>query len=336
MTVGGWYDNEDLYGALQTYYHVESRIQDIQCFGNGTWYHGGWERADGDWLGTAYFGNKTSVYYREKIELPFFNHFLKGTGDISAIKEINWFDTGANEWVSIDQPLPIAEKSLYLGDNGKASFSAQSNANSYDEYISNPFKPVPYTQKIQQGYPRDYMTEDQRFAAARPDVLVYQTDVLTEDITVSGDIKPDLVISSSGTDSDFIVKIIDVFPDDYKYPTGIQPPDIYASSVFNPNGYQMLLRGEPMPARFRNSFEKPEPLKPNTAARLAFTMPGIQHTFKKGHRIMVQIQSTWFPLVARNPQKYLENYKQASQSDFQTAVQKVFHNSKINLPVVSR
>jgi uncharacterized protein len=195
------------------------------------------------------------------------------------------------------------------------------------------------------------MTEDQRFAATRPDVLVYQTEPLVQDVTVAGDIKPSLVIASSGTDSDFVVKLIDVFPDDYNYPTTgktlpngqperVQPPEAFRSSVFQPGGYQMLLRGEPMPARFRTSFEKPVLLTPNSPTKLSFVMPGIAHTFKKGHRIMVQIQSTWFPLVARSPQKFMANYKLATAADYQKATQRVYYGgrnaSAIILPVVKR
>ncbi|HEV2905308.1 MAG TPA: CocE/NonD family hydrolase, partial [Pyrinomonadaceae bacterium] len=221
----------------------------------------------------------------------------------------------------------------------------------HDEYVSDPWNPVPYTQKITMSYPRDFMTEDQRFAAMRPDVLVYQTEPLKEDITVAGNIKPELFISSSGTDSDFVIKLIDVFPDDYNYPeTGkkladgeperIKPPDNSAWSVFKPGGYQMLLRGEPMPARFRNSFEKPSPLVANRPTKISYVMPGVVHTFKKGHRIMVQIQSTWFPLVARNPQKFMPNYKLGTDADFQKATQRVYHSvqypSRVLLPVVKR
>src|SRR5256712_6394283 len=195
------------------------------------------------------------------------------------------------------------------------------------------------------------MTEDQRFAATRPDVLVYQTHPLTEDIPVAGSIKPELFISSSGTDSDFVVKLIDVFPDDYQFPeTGnklanglperMKPPDTSAGCVFAPGGYEMLLRGEPFPARFRNSFEKPVPLTPNVPTKIAFVMPGIVHTFKKGHRIMVQIQSTWFPLVARSPQKFMANYKLGTDADFQKATERVYHSttyqSRIVLPVLKR
>jgi putative CocE/NonD family hydrolase len=221
----------------------------------------------------------------------------------------------------------------------------------FDEYVSDPMNPVPYTQKITLNYPRDFMTEDQRFVSGRPDVLVYKTDPLTEDITVAGSIKPELFVSSSGTDSDFVVKLIDVFPDDYQYPeTGnklpngqperVKPPDGSAACVFAPGGYQMLLRGEPFPARFRNSFEKPVPLRPNVPTKISYVMPGIVHTFKKGHRIMVQIQSTWFPLVARNPQKFIPNYKLGTDADFQKATERVYHSaanpSRIVLPVLKK
>ena len=344
MTVGGWYDNEDLYGALQTYQHIEKQNPGIfNVLVMGPWFHGGWERGDGDFLGTAYFGAKTSLDYQSKIELPFFNHFLKDKGDISNIKETNLFDTGANEWKNFDtyNPTNGTDTALYLTANGGLTFSADAlkAAGGSDEYISDPMKPVPYTQKITSNYPRDFMTEDQRFAATRPDVLVYQTEPLPEDMTVAGDIHPSLYVSSSGTDSDFVVKLIDVFPDDYNYPTTgktlpngqperIKPPESSAYSVFDPGGYQMLLRGEPFPARFRNSFEKPEPLTPNQAAKIEYTMPGIVHTFKKGHRIMVQIQSSWFPLVARNPQKFMDNYKLATSADFQKATEKVYYGGK--------
>lgn len=353
MTVGGWYDNEDLYGALRTYQHIEKQNPGIfNVLVVGPWDHGGWSRAGGDWLGTAYFTEKTGKWYRENLELPFFNHFLKDRGDISKLKEVNLFDTGAHEWRTFENYEPTAgtDTALYLAENGGLSFQMPKTGGA-EEYVSDPMNPVPYTQKITLNYPRDFMTEDQRFASTRPDVLVFQTEPLTEDITVAGDIKPYLFISSSGTDSDFIVKLIDVFPDKYNYPeTGgrlpngqperVKPPENSAWSVFQPGGYQMLLRGEPMPARFRNSFEKPEPLKPNEAAKLEFTMPGVTHTFKKGHRIMVQIQSTWFPLVARNPQKFMPNYKLGTQADFQKAANRVYFGGKtasmIVLPVLKK
>ncbi|MFN6963147.1 MAG: CocE/NonD family hydrolase [Pyrinomonadaceae bacterium] len=340
MTVGGWYDNEDLYGALRTYQHIERQNPGIfNVLVVGPWDHGGWSRAAGDWLGTAYFGEKTGEYYRQNIELAFFEHFLKDKGDIDDIKEVNLFDTGEHKWRHFDayEPNGSVERSLYLTAGGMLSWTPPAGPTRYDEYVSDPWNPVPYTQKITFNYPRDFMTEDQRFASTRPDVLVYQTDPLREDVTVAGDIKPSLFVSSSGTDSDFVVKLIDVFPDDYRYPEGVRPPETSAWSVFQPGGYQMLLRGEPMPARFRDGFTTQKPLVPNAATRLSFVMPGVTHTFKKGHRIMVQIQSTWFPLVARNPQKFMANYKLATAKDFQKATNRVYYGgrnaSAITLPI---
>ena len=363
MTVGGWYDNEDLFGALNTYQSIERQNPGTyNVLVMGPWCHGCWARTDGDWLGTAYFGQKTGIFYREHFELPFFNYFLKDKGAISQIKEVNVFDTGANQWTDLANWSPTAstDTSLYLMPNGKLVLVSEARPSdgtlpparagtpgtrtpAYDEYVSDPWNPVPYTEKRNGEtirYPRDFMTEDQRFAATRPDVLVYQTDPLTTDVTVAGDIKPELFISSSGTDSDFVVKLIDVFPDDYKLPAGVNPPDSSTGSIWTPGGYEMLLRGEPFPARFRNSFERPVPLQPNTATKISYVMPGIVHTFKRGHRIMVQIQSTWFPLVARNPQKFVSNYKVATDADFQKATERVYHSatypSRIVLPVLKK
>jgi hypothetical protein len=343
LVVGGWFDNENLYGALQTYRHIEKQNPGIyNVLVMGPWSHNGWARLEGDWLGTAYFGQQTAVDYRSKIELPFFNYFLKSKGDISNIKEVNLFDTGANMWRSFDayNPTAATPTPIYLSANGKLSFDKPAGKSGFDEYVSDPMKPVPYTKKMTIDYPPQYMTEDQRFAAARSDVLVYQSDVLNEDLTVAGDINPRLFVSTSGTDSDFIVKLIDVYPDDYSYPEGIKMPEDILAGIFQPGGYQMLLRGEPFPARFRNSFEHPEAMTPNMPSELSFVMPGITHTFKKGHRIMVQIQSTWFPLVARNPQKFVLNYNLATNTDFQKATERVYFGgaraSKIILPLLMR
>ena len=364
MTVGGWYDDEDLFGALGTYQYIEKQNPGIyNVLVMGPWCHGCWARTDGDWLGTAYFGMKTGIYYREHFELPFFNHFLKDKGDISQIKEVNVFDTGANQWgdlpnwsptTSLDTPVYlVADGKLEFGDGasgkrppdgtGPAAGSMRPRQPLYDEYVSDPWNPVPYTQKRNGEtirYPRDFMTEDQRFAATRPDVLVYRSEPLTADITIAGSIKPELFVSSTGTDSDFIVKLIDVFPDENKYPEGVKPPDNSPANILSTGGYQMLLRGEPFPARFRDSFEKPAALRPNTPTRISYVMPGIVHTFKKGHRIMVQIQSTWFPLVARNPQKFMPNYKLGTDADFQKATERIYHSaqypSRIVLPVLKK
>src|SRR5206468_716360 len=260
--------------------------------------------------------------------------------------------TGANQWrdvpnwsptTSVDTPLYLTASGKLIFRDGAAGKRLPSGGKLFDDYVSDPWNPVPYTQKRNGEtirYPRDFMTEDQRFAATRPDVLVYQTDPLTDDVIVAGSIKPQLFISSSGTDSDLVVKLIDVFPDDFKLPDGLKPPDNSAGCVSTPGGYEMLLRGEPFPARFRNSFEKPVALTPNVPAKISYVMPGIVHTFKKGHRIMVQVQSTWFPLVARNPQKYLANYKLGTDADFQKATERVYHTaanpSRIILPVLKK
>jgi putative CocE/NonD family hydrolase len=328
MTVGGWFDAEDLYGALRTYEHIERQNPGIyNVLVMGPWAHGGWARSNGKFLGNVDFGTSTAEFYRAQLELPFFNYFLKNKGDLKAIKEINVFETGSNEWKFYDKtqkgswsPALATERMLYLHDGGKLAFAAPpTNVRaSFNEYVSDPAHPVPFTEDISIGMTREYMTDDQRFASRRPDVLVYQTDVLTEDITISGDIKPSLFVSTSGTDSDFVVKLIDVFPDNLG-----QNPDTKKQM----GGYQMLVRGEPFRARFRNSFEKPEAMKPNQATKIEFTMPGANHTFRKGHRIMVQIQSSWFPLVDRNPQTFVPNIFEARETDFIKATQRVYHSS---------
>ena len=324
MTVGGWFDAEDLYGALHVYKAVEKNNPNIfNVLVMGPWCHGCWSRGDGESLGSAQFGAKTSIFYRENIELPFFNYFLKDKGKAD-LPEAYVFATGINQWHKYDHwpPKGAAELSLYLQANGKISFERSSDASdkAYDEYVSDPSKPVPYINNIAIGMTREYMTDDQRFAATRPDVLVYRSDVLTDDITFAGPLKADLFVSTTGTDSDFIVKLIDVFPnntpDPRPNPTG-----------FRAGGYQMLVRGEPMRAKYRKAFDKPEPMVPGQATEVPFELPDINHTFQKGHRIMIQVQSTWFPLVDRNPQKFVNIYA-ATEADFQKAAQRLYHSSR--------
>lgn len=342
MTVGGWFDAEDLYGALETYRAIERQNPNIyNVLVMGPWVHGGWSRTAGDKLGKARFGAKTAEHYREKLELPFFNKFLKDKGDISGIKEVNVFETGSNEWESYDgwNPKNVSPQNLYLQSNGRLSFNAPKTAErgiNFDSYVSDPQKPIPYISSfIPSGelIIKEYMTEDQRFASTRTDVLTYQTEPLTEDLIIAGDIKPTLFVSTSGSDADFIVKLIDVFPDDLKdEPAYKDLPET--------ESYQMLIRGEPFRARFRNSFEKPEALTPNRIEKVAFTMPGSAHTFKKGHRIMIQIQSSWFPLVDRNPQKFVPNIFEASEGDFQPANHRVYRSTqnatRIELPIIKK
>jgi len=331
MTVGGWFDAEDLYGALKTYEYIERQNPNIfNVLVMGPWVHGGWARSNGKSIGNIDFGASTAEFYRTQLELPFFNFFLKNKGDIKNIKEANVFETGTNEWKFYDRwsPPNTEMRLLYLQSNGGLSFVKPTTAKGFDEYISDPARPVPFTEDVSIGMTREYMTDDQRFASRRPDVVVYETEVLTEDLTVSGDIKPNLFVSTSGTDADFIVKLIDVYPDNL----GANP-----DTKKHMGGYQMLVRGEPFRARFRNSFEKPQAMKPNSVEKIAFTMPGINHTFKAGHRIMVQIQSSWFPLTDRNPQTFVPNIFEAKETDFRKATQRVYFGSdsatNIALPI---
>jgi uncharacterized protein len=328
MTVGGWFDAEDLFGALNTYKSIEKQSPGAyNILVMGPWFHGGWSRGDGEGLGDVRFGAKTSVFYRENIELPFFNYYLKDKGELK-LPEAYVFETGSNKWKTYDQwpPANARSASLYLNANRKLSFTAPADSNAFDEYTSDPARPVPFISNINIGMTREYMVDDQRFAASRPDVLVYQTDVLTEDVTVAGPLTASLFVSTSATDSDFVVKLIDVYPDDapdnQPNPTGMKM-----------GGYQMLVRGEPMRARFRNSFEKPEAMAPNKIEKIEYAMPDVNHTFVKGHRVMVQIQSSWFPLVDRNPQKFVNIYT-AKESDFQKATQRVYHSSRLIVNVV--
>jgi uncharacterized protein len=328
MTVGGWFDAEDLFGALNTYKSVEKQSPGAyNILVMGPWFHGGWSRGDGDGLGNVRFGAKTSVFYRENIELPFFNYYLKDKGALK-LPEAYVFETGSNKWKTYEQwpPANTRSESLYLGSNGKLSFIAMQESKTFDEYISDPARPVPFIENIAIGMTREYMVDDQRFAERRPDVLTYQSDVLTDDVTVAGPITASLIVSTSGTDSDFVVKLIDVYPND-------APDNDPNPSGIKMGGYEMLVRGEPMRARFRNSFAKPEPMVPNRVDKIEYVMPDVNHTFMKGHRIMVQVQSTWFPLVDRNPQKFVDIYK-ATDSDFQKATQRVYHSSRVILNVL--
>jgi putative CocE/NonD family hydrolase len=319
MTVGGWFDAENLFGALNTYKSIEKLSPSSKnTLVMGPWFHGGWARSEGDFLGNVSFGTKTSLYYREHIELPFFNCVLKDKCD-EKLPGAFVFESGSNQWRRYEHwPPPGDQKSLYFGAGGRLSFEMPADGSpAFDEYVSDPQKPVPFINGIAIGMTREYMVEDQRFASRRPDVLVYRSEPLTRNVTVSGPITATLFVSSSGTDSDYIVKVIDVFPNDTPdpnpNPTGVKL-----------GGYQMLVRGEPMRARFRNSFEKPEAMIPNQVTKVEFTMPDVNHSFQVGHRIMVQVQSTWFPLVDRNPQKFVDIYK-ASEADFQKATQRVYH-----------
>ena len=332
MTVGGWFDAEDLFGALHTYQGIERNNPGIyNTIVMGPWFHGGWSRSDGDQLGNINFGAKTSVYYREKLELPFFNCLLKDKCD-GRVPEAVMFETGSNKWRTYEHwpPTTAETRELFLQSGGALGFEPTTSTAAFNEYESDPAHPVPFINSTAIGMTREYMTDDQRFAATRPDVLVYQTQPLNQDITFAGPVKVTLFVSTTGTDADFVVKLIDVLPDNTPdnepNPTGVRL-----------GGYQMLVRGEPMRARFRNSYSKPAAMVPGQVTKVEFTMPDINHSFLRGHRIMVQVQSSWFPLVDRNPQKFVD-INRATEADFQKATQRVYHSrvnaSKLTVNVV--
>jgi putative CocE/NonD family hydrolase len=291
----------------------------------GRWPHGGWSgKNDGDKLGHIPFGSKTSEYFREQIEAPFFKWYLKDRTDQKdpGLPEAYVFETGSNQWRKYDQwpPRNAAPKSLFLHAGGKLSFDAPEEDNSFDEYVSDPAKPVPYTSQISPGMTREHMLDDQRFAASRPDVLVYETDVLASDVTLAGPLQPHLFVSTTGTDSDWVVKLIDVYPDTFPN------PDPNPTGV-TMGGYQQLVRGVLMRGRFRHSYSKPEAFQPGKMDTVDYTMPDVFHTFRKGHRIMIQVQSSWFPLADLNPQMFTDIYT-ARMADFKKATERVYRSRK--------
>lgn len=323
MVVGGWFDSEDLYGPLSIYKTIEKNNPNTyNIIVMGPWVHGGWARTDGDQLGNIHFGTKTSFYYRRDIELAFFNHFLKDKGELK-LPEAVVFETGSNQWRSYDHwpPVNVKEKSLYFHEKSRLSFEAPKQTTpAFDEYISDPNKPVPFTAEIRNSMGSNFMVEDQRFAWTRPDVVSYETEVLSEDVTLAGPIKASLYVSTTGTDSDFIVKVIDVLPDD------TPDPNPNPSNV-RMGGFQMLTRAEVMRAKYRNSYSNPEPMKPGQVTKVEFELRDVNHCFKKGHKIMVQVQSSWFPLVDRNPQKFVDIYN-ATENDFQKATQRIYRDQR--------
>jgi len=337
LVVGGTFDAEDCFGAWNLYKAIEEKNNNTDNrLVMGPWFHGGWGgRSDGTYLGNVRFGKKTSEYYQKNIEIPFFNFYLKLKGTVAGIAEATVFFTGENEWRRLKEwPLKNVEyKNIFIGDHGKLSF--EKNSTGLSEYISDPAHPVPYTEDVGLGRTREYMIDDQRFASRRTDVLTFTTPVLTEDLTLAGPLVADLMVSLSTTDADFVVKLIDVFPDEYKY----DEADFGKGNGSNypMGGYQMLVRGEIMRGRYRNSFEKPEAFTPNKITEVKYTLPDVAHTFKKGHKLMIQVQSSWFPLADRNPQKFVDIYK-CDDSDFQKATIKIYHDavnaSKIILPVL--
>ena len=326
MTVGGWFDAENLFGALEVYKNVKKNSpQTNNLLVMGPWFHGGWVRDDGSKLGDVTFNVKSAEFYRAHIELPFFEYHLKGKGKLQH-PEAWVFETGANVWRWHDTwpPNNAQPKALYFHASGKLGEGlprAVRPEEGHDEYQSDPSRPVPYEDKITIRKSAEYMTADQRFAGRRPDVLVFTTAVLEEGVTIAGPIKADLFVSTTGTDSDFVVKVIDVYPNAY-------PDPIPNPTGVKMGGYQQLVRGDVMRGRFRNSFEKPEPFTPGQPAPVKFALPDVYHTFRRGHRIMVQVQSSWFPLVDRNPQTFVE-IARAREFDYQKATQRVYRTREL-------
>ncbi|MCA1741027.1 MAG: CocE/NonD family hydrolase [Bacteroidales bacterium] len=322
LTVGGWFDAEDLYGALQTYEAIEN--QNISSTANylvmGPWSHGQWATGKATGLGNIHWGTDANEDFQE-LEERFFNYHLKEEGS-PEFAEATIFVTGSNEWRSFDAwpPKNATGKKLWFHPGEKASFTPPTSRKSFDEYVSDPMNPVPYTEDVHKKRTQEYMTDDQRFASRRPDVMVYQTDILDEDVTITGPVVADLFVSTTGTDADFVVKLIDVFPPDMK---AGEEEDVSVPL----GGYQMLVRGEILRGKYRNSFEKPEPFVPGRVTEVKYELPDVAHTFRKGHRIMIQVQSSWFPLVDRNPQKFVNIYE-CTESDFQKATHRIYHDAK--------
>ena len=324
MVVGGWYDEQDLFGTFNTYKAIEKQNPGIRnIFVVGPWVHGGWAGPSGQTLADVDFGSKTAPYYQENIEARFFRHYLinesnQGTATPLDLPEATLFETGTNRWRSFDTypPRGTVSKQLYLGGNGTLSFASSGSAAAFSEFLSDPAHPVPFSGKINDGFSADYMVDDQRFAAARPDVLTFQTDALIEDLTLAGPILAQLTVSTTGTDADWVVKLIDVYPPDA--PRNPQKKDVVYGD------YQQLIRSEIIRGRYRNSISKPEAFTPNQPTAVAVELQDVLHTFKKGHRLMVQIQSSCFPWADRNPQTFVPVFT-ATESDYRKATHRVYH-----------
>ncbi len=329
LTVGGWFDAEDLFGPLNIYKTIEKTTPAANnTIVMGPWGHGDWARERGKSTHNhIYFGDSISTFYQREIEQPFFHYYLKD-GKKPNLPEAYMFNTGTKVWQQFEQwpPKDIKPLKLYFGPNGQLSIDKPFDEKLVYDYTSDPSKPVPYTSQIEglAFTPRSFMSDDQRQAGRRPDVLAFETEVLTDDVTVAGEILAKLKVAMTGTDADFIVKLIDVYPDDHpNYPHN--PKNIVMG------GYQQLVRSEVFRGRFRNSFEKPEPFVPGKITEVNVPLQDVLHTFKKGHRIMIQIHSTWFPYIDRNPQKYVDNIYKANESDFIKSTISIYGSSSVGV-----
>jgi hypothetical protein len=327
MTVGGWFDAENLFGALETYAAIERQSPGaFNILVMGPWVHGGWARGPGDALGDVGFDAPAGAQYRERIELPFFKAYLKGDGKPD-LPEASVFETGRNQWRRFDAwpPKTVAPATLYLGAGGRLSLEGPAadgpaSDDAFDEYTSDPKKPVPLTPGIASGMAQRYMVDDQRFAARRPDVLTWASDVLEDDLTLAGPIVPSLWFSTTGTDQDVVVKVIDVYPPRF--------PDAKGKTANTLGNYHQLVRGDVMRGKFRNGLDRPEPFVSGTPAKVEFELKDVFHTFRRGHRVMVQVQSTWLPLIDINPGKFMNIYE-ATEADFQTTTQRVYRSKSM-------
>lgn len=331
LTVGGWYDGEDLSGALHTYKTIEKNDPEAtNMLVMGPWTHGGWASPEYNDPSLIPFREKDKFFYQKEIEYPFFSHYLKGKTDPN-LPDAWVFETGSDTWKSYETwpPESTTEKQLFLDGDGALSWSAPANdAKVYDEYVSDPGKPVPYTAPFQSArsmYNRQYLAEDQRFASTRPDVLVYQGEVMEEEMTLVGPVEIELFVSTTGTDADWVVKLIDVYPDTADQ-RGLNARDIKVG------GYQMLVRGDIFRGKYRNSFEHPEPFVPGEISRVKFVLPDVNHRFLKGHKMMIQVQSSWFPLFDRNPQTFTNIY-QCTEAEFQKATHRVYRSGQYSTNV---
>ena len=338
LTVGGWYDSEDLSGALHTYMTIEENNPDATNYlVMGPWTHGGWSSPDYDSPSRIPFRQEDKYFFQREIEFPFFRYYLKGEGELD-LPEAWIYETGDDQWKSYGTWPPdyLEMTDIWLDSGGSLSWTSPEKApDAFDEYISDPRKPVPYTAPFLSArgfYNRQYLSEDQRFASTRPDVLVYQGEVLEEAVTLAGPVEVELYVSTTGTDADWVVKLIDAFPDTASQ-RGIDQRDLEVG------GYQMLVRGDIFRGKYRNSYEEPEPFKPGEVTRVSFTLPHVNHSFQKGHRIMIQIQSSWFPLFDMNPQTFTNIYE-CGEDAFQQAVQRVYRSAEypthLILPVIGR
>jgi putative CocE/NonD family hydrolase len=335
LTVGGWYDTEDLYGPLATYAAIEKQNPTIRnSLVMGPWSHGQWAGDEGKRLGQAEFGSATSTWYQQNVLVPFFEGHLRGSG-ATLPPEITVFETGADRWRQFDAwpPKSVSKVPYFLASQGALTAQRETVTEGSDTFPSDPQKPVPYTMEITNTWARDYVTEDQRFASWRPDVLVYRGPVLTEPMTVAGPIPIDFWVTSTQSDADWIVKIIDEYP-------GVNgSARRKGDPVANGNsGRQELVRAGVLRGRFREGFEQAKPMEPNTPTRIQFELSDLFHTFQRGHRIMIHVQSSWFPFIDRNPQHFVPSIFQAQESDFQAAIHAVLrdknHPSSLTLPIL--